>query len=173
MKMQRFACLGVTAALALAGAACGAGQSPTASATAARTSQYSCPFDQVFDAATQSMEQEFKTLASKDKAQAAIISTPRWHDKDGMSRREGVATSELKNGDLALAVRVRIVDLKPNFQIQVDAVVKQYTSGSPQPRDVPEGDPQRPAWVQGRLDKVAADIHGRLESCAALVREPH
>jgi hypothetical protein len=86
---------------------------------------------------------------------------------DGALR--GDAKIQPTKGDIALAPRVRIVDLRPNYQVQIDAYVREFV-GTPEPRDLPEGDPKRPAWVQERLDKLATDIHGRLSSCSELVR---
>lgn len=170
---ERIARLSLAAAAVAAAACGGAASSNPGGASAIQERQYSCEHDVVFDAAVQVMQAEFGKLHSQDKAAGEVIGEPRWHDKDGAARREGIATAELKDGDIALAVRVRLVDLKPNFQVLVDSVVKQWKSGSPQPRDLLEGDPNRPAWVQGRMDRVANGIHERLSSCSVLTRHPH
>lgn len=164
----RLSVLGITA-LCLAGAACGASQGSSSTASAARSSVYTCSLDQMLDASAQAVEAQFQKVATKDTAQAAVIGEPHWYaPADGALR--GDAKIQPTNGDIALAARVRIIDLRPNFQVQIDAYVREFV-GTTEPRDLPEGDPKRPAWVQERLDKLAADIHGRLSSCAELVRE--
>jgi hypothetical protein len=166
--VERIACLAI---LALAGTACGAASG--SSARVAEVSRYSCNLDEMMAAAEQAVTKEFEKVESSDKAQALVVSQPRWYSKEGTARRLGVSSTELKEGDIAFAVRVRIIDLKPKYQIQLDAFVQQFVAGSPKPRDLAEDDPQRPAWIKARLDKAAADMHGRLESCAELIREPH
>ena len=165
---SRLSILGITA-LCLAGAACGASQGGSSAASAAAQSVYTCSLDQMMDASAKAVEAQFQKVASNDKAQAAVIGEPHWYaPADGALR--GDAKIQPTNGDVALAARVRIVDLRPNFQVQIDAYVREFV-GTPEPRDLPEGDPKRPAWVQAKLDALAADIHGRLSSCAELVRE--
>lgn len=166
---ERIACFGILFAL---GAGCGASSSGSAGARAAEVSQYSCDLDQMIAAAQQSIAKEFTKVATTSKEPPVVVSEPRWYSKEGTPRRVGASSAELTDGDIAFAARVRIIDLKPNFQIRLDAAVQQYVAGSPKARDLDEGDPQRPAWIQARLDSAAADMHGRLESCAALVREP-
>lgn len=164
----RLSTLGILA-LCLAGPACGASQGPSSSVSAARSSVYTCTLDQMLDASAQAVEAQFHKVASKDKAQAVVIGEPHWYaPADGALR--GDAKIQPTNGDIAIAPRVRIIDLQPNFQIQIDAYVREFV-GTPEPRDMPEGDPKRPAWVQERIDSLHSDIHGRLSSCAELVRE--
>jgi hypothetical protein len=164
----RLRTLGI-AALCLAGAACGASQGGSSTANAARSSVYTCPLDQILDASAQAVEAQFQKVASKDKEQAAVIGEPHWYaPADGALR--GDAKIQPTKGDIALAIRVRIIDLRPNFQIQIDAYVREF-DGTPEPRDLPEGDPRRPAWVQESIDKLAVDINSRLSSCSELVRD--
>ena len=164
----RLRTLGI-AALCLAGAACGASQGGSSTTNAARSSVYTCTLDQMLDASAQAVEAQFQKVASKDKDQSVVIGEPHWYaPADGALR--GDAKIQPTNGDIALAARVRITDLRPNFKVEIDAYVREF-DGTPEPRDLPEGDAKRPAWVQERLDKLAVDIHSRLNSCAELVRE--
>jgi hypothetical protein len=167
---DRIACFGILFAL---GAGCGASSSGSSGARAAEVSQYSCNVDEMIAAAQQAVAKEFYKVEKTSKEPPVVVSEARWYSKEGAPRRAGASSAELTDGDIAFAARVRMNDLKPNFQIRLDAAVQQYVAGSPKARDLPEGDPQRPAWIQARLDKAAADMHSRLQSCAALVREPH
>lgn len=164
----RLSTLGILA-LSMAGAACGASQGTSSSVNAARSSVYTCTLDQMLDASAQAVEAQFQKVASKDKEQAAVIGEPHWYaPADGALR--GDAKTQPTNGDIVLAPRVRIINLRPNYQVQIDAYVREFV-GTPEPRDLPEGDPKRPAWAQERLDKLQTDIHGRLSSCSEIVRE--
>jgi hypothetical protein len=101
-----------------------------------------------------------------------VVSEPQWYSSDGKQRgKMGTPEGVLQKGDLGFAARVRITDLKPNYKINVDAVVRQHPGGSDEPVDIPEGDPRRPAWLQARLDRVAVDVHDQLSGCAALKRD--
>jgi hypothetical protein len=154
------------------GGASSSGGGGSAEATAAAGSKYTCEREQVFEAAVKSVEKMFTTVKQKDLEQGIVIGEPRWYDRDGSPRPVGVALADLKEGDLALAVRIRVIDMEPNFRFEIDSVVKLRQAGAALARDLPEGDPGRPAWIQARLDTLRLDIHGQLEQCASLVREP-
>ncbi len=174
--LWQVAALSLIAAAALCGAACGgaagSGGDGTGTVGAASTSQYSCKREQVFEAAARSVEKMFTKVKQRDLEQGIVIGEPRWYNRDGAPRPVGVALADLEEGDLALAVRIRIIDLEPNFRFEIDTVVKQRLAGAPLPRDLPEGDPGRPAWIQGRMDTLRLDVHKQLESCASLMRKP-
>lgn len=172
MPRERVPGLALMAAAAVAGAACGgaAATGPGAEASAARSSVYSCKQEEVFAAAVKAVEQNFETVKSQDPREGVVIGEPRWFAKEGAPRPAGVALADLGDGDIALAVRIRVVDLQPNFRLEIDSVVKQRSTGSPQPRDLSEDDPQRPGWVEGKLDRLRLDAHEKLAHCATLER---
>lgn len=152
------------ATTALASAACGAGSS-NASVTAVQDNHYTCKGDRVFEAAVQAVEKEFGATKSRDPGQGSIIGETVWFDDKGSPR----AVADLAGGEIAVVARVQINDLKPNYKIIVDGIVKQRVGDDPEPRDLSG---PRPAWVQKKLDNVTLEAHRLLESCAMLTRDP-
>jgi len=115
------------------------------------------------------VKKEFQTTLPVDRNQGMVVGEPHWYDKSGKMRgKEGTPEGLHEKGDIGLAVRVKVIDLKPNYQIQVDAVVKAHSGGTAPPTDVPLDD--QPAWIKPRVERVTLDVHNRLQSCAVLLR---
>jgi hypothetical protein len=129
----------------------------------ARTARYTCPFEQVYDATMKAMEEVFYRVNVADPRAGTLLSEPRWYEQGGTPRKRGAA--EVFDGDVNLVVQARIIKDGPGYALAIAADVVEYLSGSPQGRRLTARDPNRPAWVQGKLDRMAVTAHERLTAC--------
>ena len=61
-------------------------------------------------------------------------------------------------------VTVVPVDEEGAFVVTVKPHTLQMLSGSPQPRELTEADPNLPPWIHGRVDALALAIYERLKA---------
>jgi hypothetical protein len=151
----------VIAALAACGGASGE------DVQAARSAQYACSFEQVYEAASVAMEEVFYRVAAADPANGVLRSEPRWYEETGTPRQRGAA--DVDEEDVYVLAEARVIKNGSTYAIATAADVVEHMPGSPRGRRLTADDPARPTWVQGKLDRVASIVHERLAACARSV----
>jgi hypothetical protein len=130
----------------------------------ARAGRYTCAFEQVYDATSKAMEEVFYHVAAEDARSGTLVSERRWYEQNGTPRERG--TAKVFAEDVNLVAEARLIKNGPSYSLAIAADVVEYLPGSPQGRRLTADDPNRPTWVQGKLDRMAMVVHERLRSCA-------
>lgn len=150
------------AALAVTTLACG-GSSNTEVRTA-RSALYACDFARVFQATSEAVAEIFPPLGPVDPDTGVVTSELRWYEADGSRKERGMAA--VQDRAVHVAAIVKVVKVEGGFRIQPSAEVRQIRAGLSAPVPLAADDPERPPFVQGKLDTLAVEIHERLAGCA-------
>jgi len=124
----------------------------------------------VYDAVGKAVEEVFYQVG-KSSAEAGIVrSETRWFEETGRPRERGAAVPDDK--DVLVTVEARIIKEGAAHAVSIAADVVEYLLGSPQGRRLSPDDPNRPTWVQGKIDRMTVVIHERLQGCARVAARP-
>jgi hypothetical protein len=149
--------------LALTLAACGGASN--AEVREARTARYTCDYAAVLNAARTGVTEVFPPLGPVDPSKGMITSEFRWYEQDGSRQQAGAA--EVGDRAVSVAAIVTIKQSEGGYVFTTAADVRQIRAGLAAPQPLAPDDPDRPEWVQGKLDKLAVEIHGQLRGCVA------
>jgi hypothetical protein len=130
----------------------------------ARSARYTCGFQQMFEAANEAMEEVFYRVGWAQAESGIVRSERRWYEESGAARKRGAAM--VADEDVLVLAEVRLVKHGSAYTVSTAADVIENLHGSPQGRRLAPDDPDRPAWVQGKLDRMTVIIHDRLQGCA-------
>jgi hypothetical protein len=152
---------GIVVAIALACAACAASSQEIQTARSAR---YTCGFERIYDAAGKAIEEVFFRVGASSAEAGIIQSEGRWYEETGSPRKRGDAIVDSK--DVLVVAEAHIIRDGAAHRVSIAADVIENLVESPQGRRLGPDDPNRPTWVQGKLDRIAVSIHERLQGCA-------
>jgi hypothetical protein len=153
------------AALAAVAALCAAcGGYSASDVRTARTSRYTCDYAEVLNAARAGVEEVFPPLGPVDPQSGTVTSEYRWYEHDGTRKQKGMA--EVSDRALSIAARVQLREKDGGYLVLTHADVNMIRANMSAAQPLAPDSPDRPKWVQGKLDKLAVEIHGRLKGCA-------
>src|SRR5690606_3009444 len=132
-------------------AACGGAS--TDEIRVARTSRYTCDRAKVIEAAAAGIDEVFPPLGPVDAARGVVTSDFRWYEADGTRKQQGMA--EVKDRALSIAAFAEVKETDGGFVVLTRADVRQIRAGLSAAQPLAEDSPDRPEWVQGKLDRLA------------------
>jgi hypothetical protein len=149
-------------ALAAALAACGPSSGEIKQA---KTARYTCPGEQVFQAAVDAVKEETPPVGAADPGSGVVTSDFRWHSSSGMRKEAGAA--QLDQGDVGFVVEVYIGKDQVGYHIRTRPRVFSQSPDTPRGREMTREDANWPGWAEGKADRVQIMIHEKLSGCAA------
>jgi hypothetical protein len=158
----------LSALLLATGSACGGAS--TTQIREARTSRYTCSFPEVVNAVSAGVEEVFPPLGPVDASRGIVTSDYRWYEEDGTRKQQGMA--DVADRALSIAAIVEIRQQGDGFVVVPHAKVNQIRANMSAAQPLAEDSPDRPKWVQGKLDKLAVEVHDRLKACAVDAATP-
>ena len=161
---------GVVLVIAALAVCAGCGGASSQEVQTARSARYTCGVEQVHDAVGRAMEEVFYQVGSSDAESGIVRSETRWFEETGRPRERGAAIVDDK--DVLVTAEARITKDGAALAVSIAADVVEYLQGSPQGRRLAADNPTRPAWVQGKIDRMTVVIHERLQGCSRVSAQP-
>jgi len=154
-------------AVVVAFAACG-GPS-TAEINNAKTASYVGETAAMFKIVVDTAAETYKIAnAGQDADRFVLVTQPQWYNREGGRQSAGADDYvQIGEGSIRLQMIVELIPVESNrYMIVVTPKTFQHLSGSPQPRELEDDDPNLPGWVLGRVDSLYVEINKRLQNYA-------